>query len=358
MPAVESDFLTRELKKVANTFPGHYFLLTSGSTASGVEERKWVALSEEAIETSAEAVNTWLGATRRDPWCLAIPDFHIGGLGVLVRAKLAGVEVHRLGKWSPEAFASCLSETRSSFASLVPTQIFDLVQKGVLAPKCLRAILVGGGKLDHPLYLRAIELGWPLLPTFGMTEASSQVATLDPRDVLSKDPQLTVLPHFSVRLNPEDSRIGLFGKSLLSALIYVGGKEGPRVLDPKQDGWFLTEDRGHLKDRVLTPLGRMGDFVKIGGESVDLNLLRGLFERLLSDSGKADTYLLAYPDARLGFRVGLAIEGEVTPRIQSAIEAYGKMVCPFERIFEIRQFNSFPRTELGKLRTSEITAAF
>ena len=37
--------------------------------------------------------------------------------------------------------------------------------------------MTGGGALDPSLYKQARDLGWPLLPSYGLTECGSQVAT-------------------------------------------------------------------------------------------------------------------------------------------------------------------------------------
>jgi len=86
-----ADFASRELQ-VQNMC----FFQTSGSEG----RRKWVGLTKEALLTSAKAVNTHFGITKRDHWLLALPVHHVGGFGVLTRAFTSGSQVTRLdGKW-------------------------------------------------------------------------------------------------------------------------------------------------------------------------------------------------------------------------------------------------------------------
>ena len=109
-------------------WPGHIWLATSGSTVL-----KWVGLSKQAILASAHAVNMHLQSDGSDKWALALPDFHVGGLGILARSYLskAAVDNFKLdhqGKWEAQAFYDYLERKGSTLTSLVPSQLYDLVQ--------------------------------------------------------------------------------------------------------------------------------------------------------------------------------------------------------------------------------------
>ena len=75
---VQSEMLNRWCDGRAQ-LRGHLLFSTSGSTGNS----KWVALSRRAIMTSAEAVNEHLQVTPHDHWLLALPTFHVGGMGVV-----------------------------------------------------------------------------------------------------------------------------------------------------------------------------------------------------------------------------------------------------------------------------------
>ena len=101
---------------------------SSGSTGAP----KWVALQVEALRCSARAVNTHLAVTTADSWLLALPVFHVGGFGVVARAREAGCAFAEFrGDWDPGAFASTLEETKATLSSLVPAQVHDLVEGGI-----------------------------------------------------------------------------------------------------------------------------------------------------------------------------------------------------------------------------------
>ena len=121
----------------APPLPAHVWIATSGSTGGW----KLVALSKKALITSAAAVNRRLGVRGGETWCCVLPTFHVGGLGIFVRAAISDGRVVEM-PWDPQAFA----ETRAAFSSLVPAQVVDLVRAGLRAPEELRAIVVGGGQ--------------------------------------------------------------------------------------------------------------------------------------------------------------------------------------------------------------------
>jgi o-succinylbenzoate---CoA ligase len=314
----------RRLQSFVTDLPGHLWLATSGTTGA----LKLTALSKQAMLVSAAAVNRHLEATAGDVWCCVLPTFHVGGLGIYARAFLSGSRVVAAA-WDPQAFAA-MSEV--TLASLVPAQVSDLVREGLGAPGQLRAIVVGGGALEAQLYDDARALGWPVLPSYGMTEICSQVATATPAS-----PELVLLDHVQARTD-EEGRLAFRGESLLTGYGTAGG-----LVDPKVDGWLVTEDLGSLDGNVLRVEGRLGDFVKIGGESVDLARL----DAILASVAGAEAAVVAVPDARLGAVIQLAVTARV--EAESVRAEYDARVHPFERARAVHIVPEIPRSSLGKL---------
>ena len=336
------------------TLTAHVWLTTSGS--SGL---KWVALSKAALLASAAAVNTHLEATRSASWALPLPLFHVGGLGILARAHLSGATVHQWGgggevKWEALAFHTFLADTGAALTSLVPTQLHDLVQTGLPCPPALRAAVIGGGALSTDLARAARALGWPALPSYGLSECCSQVATARPSPPahMEDDPPLILLPHIAARADA-DGRLQLKSPALLTGYGLISDDGTARFVDPKEDGWFLTEDRGGVTGDVLTVLGRIGDFVKIGGESVDVARLSRLWER----QNVPESVLIAAPDTRLGAAIHLVVAGDISgDALTEAVRAYNAEVLPFERVQKQHRLEAIPRSPLGKLlRTALLT---
>ncbi len=164
--------------------------------------------------------------------------------------------------WDPAAFA----RAGATLASLVPTQVHDLLERDIEPPARLRAVLVGGGAFDAGLAEQAVAHGWPMLASYGLTEAGSTVAVRD-----------RLLSHLEARTENGD-RLAFRGASLFTGYVTEEG-----LVDPKREGWFLTEDLGEVDGRIVRVCGRVGEFVKIGGESVDLKRL----DRIAGEAGRA-----------------------------------------------------------------------
>ncbi|HSN68024.1 MAG TPA: AMP-binding protein [Thermoanaerobaculia bacterium] len=347
LPAEESERLTRIVRALP-PLEAHVWVTTSGSSGA----LKLVALSKSAILASAGAVNRHLEARGGDVWLSPLPHFHVGGLGIRARAFLTASDVFTLDRWNAQAFAELAGEKGVTLTALVPAQVADLVAADARAPRALRAIVVGGGALDPRLYRDARTRGWPLLPSYGLTEACSQVATATLASLADAAfPDLEVLPHLDVRI--ADGRLALRGASLLTG--YGLEEDGAaRFDDPKVNGWFISEDAAEIEERAgrttLRPLGRSSDFIKIGGESSSLARLQEIAERAARARG-ADAAVVAVPDARLGTVVHLAVsDAGIADEIR---RAFDEKVLPFERARAVH-VTPIPRSPLGKLQREEL----
>jgi O-succinylbenzoic acid--CoA ligase len=301
------------------------YVATSGTTGS----LKLVALTKDAVLASAAAVNRRLNATAADVWCRVLPSFHVGGLGIEARAFLCGSRFIDL-PWDVEKFV----HSAATLASLVSTQVYDLVRAEARAPAGLRHVLVGGGAFDPQLQESARSLGWPVLATYGMSECASTVAV-----------EGQLLDHLEARREP-DGRVALRGSSVLKAYVLADGT----VHDPKVNGWFISDDLGEVRQRELIVYGRSIDFIKIGGESVDLNRLDRILKSVRR-AGEPDAAIVAVRDDRLGHVIHLAATGDAS----RLVEAYDAQVHPFERVRKVHQVAQIPRTSLGKLLRGELT---
>jgi len=333
---------------------GHVWLCTSGSS-----ELKLVALSKEGILLSAESVNKHINSNSKDIWVNALPIFHVGGMSIYARSHLSGALVHNFfeEKWNPKKFQQVLTGTSATLTSLVPTQVFDLIAEKLRAPKTLRVVFLGGGTISNALYQKAVQLGWKLLPSYGMTESASQIATasLEQKD-LENLPALQILPHMQVTENAEGA-LCLTSKSLLSAYAIDDEPNGFRIVDPKINGSFVTQDMGQVigTNNQLKVWGRTGDFFKIGGENVHVGRLEGILEEIkLKHKSIDDMALIAMPDERLVNVIQLVSEAKEEAAIEPIVNEYQQKVMPFERIRKVHCISKIPRSPLGKLLRSDL----
>jgi O-succinylbenzoic acid--CoA ligase len=351
----------------------HIGLTTSGSSGAAP---KIVALTYDAILANAASANRWINSTAEDVWLRALPEFHIGGLAIAARASLTGATVidSSSDKWSVASFLTEVASSRATVISLVPTQVYDLVlyfeQTGQRAPSSVRAVIVGGGRLDAQLLARARAAGWPCLVSYGMTECCSQVATARTAD----DARLFALDHANVRI-AENGRIEIQSDALLTGYVRPSSHELFEHNDPKREGWFATEDFGALEsDGSLSVLGRSSEFVKISGENVSLVRLEQKFaavrdqifqshshvsfQPVKQNDGrdKFDFALFAVDDDRLGAKIAVLTNAQTLELHQRCIEEFNQSVMPFERARLNLRVAEIPRSPLGKLLLAEARA--
>lgn len=339
-PKLEMDTSSIEKEIAIDRFKGHFFIASSGTTKKDGDDLKLVALSKSSILESAKAVNKHLNATLEDIWLICLPPFHVGGLGILARAILTNSHVISLEKWDPKIFQELISTQLITLTSLVPAQVYDLVLHQFRAPKSLRGLIVGGGAINQQLYEKALHLGWPLLLSYGLTECCSQVATS-----FHKSNSLSILQHVEAKVSP-DGYLMLKSESLLTAYIFVSLNQ-IKIIDPKVDGWFTTEDLAKIDNNSLKVLGRTSDFIKIGGEGVNFSYLEKRLEEIkLHQQIKHDAVLIALEDDRLGFMVHLVT---THPECTSLVEDFNASVMPYERIRKTHLVDKIPRTALNKL---------
>ena len=337
---------------------------TSGTSGGEGGHVRWIALAKDAFLASARAVNAHLQAGPTDIWAHALPLFHVGGLGILARAWLAGAKAEPAlaGRWSASAFHDAVVQSGATLTALVPSQVHDLVAAGLASPPALRAVIVGGARLEPSLYASARALGWPCLPSYGLTEACSQVATAAPSSLSAPEypERLPILPHAAIRVGG-DGRLSIRATSLLTCCAEFDG-EVVRTWDPKRDGWLETDDTGLVSDGCVEVFGRASDFVKVLGEKVSLLRVEERAwqwaDRHGLRSGEAfDLAVVGAPHARRGHELvlALAVAEHVDQSRREELAASLADFCreallPFERIQRVAWVREIPRTPLGKCR--------
>ena len=240
------------------------------------------------------------------------------------------------GKWNAESFVEQLSagSAHSTWVSLVPTQIVDIVQKMIAAPSSLKGCILGGGGIDQTILNNAQNLGWRVHQSYGMTEAASQIAT-------AKEPggALEVLPHISCKVS-DVGTLQWTGESQFSGSI-VGHNFIP------QNGWVETSDKIELREdtesklRVLKFIGRSDRTVKILGELVDVEAL----EKEINEASDQQVVISTSIDARRGTRLIPIVEAMPSAELYGLINQY-KGIYQLEEC-EVREFR---RSALGKIQ--------
>lgn len=311
-------------------------LVLASSGSGGVA--KFVVLSKAALLASARAVNAHAGLTKDDIWLGNLPTFHVGGIGIHARAYANGAKLVPMAwdAWTRDGagFLPAIDESRATLASLTPTHLWDLVRVGARAPASLRGLFLGGGRIDPALVARAKDLGWPVWPTYGMTETASQVATS-----LSGDPEWLPLLSIWEARGDEEGRLWLKGEALCEGT--VTGVPGRWAFHPARNegGWMATGDACETRGRELRFLSRLDGAVKISGELVSLPVLNDRLA-LLGIVG----LVVAVPEPRRGNELVLVCE----PGHPDALERFNEALPPIEQVARVIEVASLPRTGIGK----------
>jgi o-succinylbenzoate---CoA ligase len=321
-------------------------LATSGSAGSA----RVALLSRRAFMASAAASAANLGWYAHDRWLLCLPLAHIGGLSIVTRCLLARRPIVLLstqaGLSSGERLAAAIREGAPSLLSVVPTQLDSLLELQPFfdMPSSVRAILTGGAAASPRLLGACADRGWPVLTSYGLTEACSQVATQPPgttnRGELGAG---RPLPGVSVRLGA--GVIHIEGDILSSG--YLGASDEPAS---NFQGGFTTRDLGRFDAQGnLHVLGRIDDLIVSGGENIAPWEVEAVLEAC---PGVLEACVFGVPDARWGQVVAAGLRTDVahTEQLLAAVgEACRERLASFKKPRLYACVSRFSQGQTGKL---------
>lgn len=335
----------------------HLWILSSGTGRA--HSAKVIAHRKEGFLLAAENANAHLNVTNKDIWLNILPTYHVGGLAIHARSFLSGSKViePKMAKWDARKFCDLIRSSGATLTSLVPTQIFDLVHQNLPVPMCLRGVVVGGGALSERLYQQARDLGWPLLPSYGLTECASQVATASLESLgAHKFPELKLLPHIQLKI--VDRKIQIHTVAMAD-WVCVLRQDGSRTLEMAAPyGWLKTEDLGTLQRFGLKVLGREGEFVKVLGTLVNLPDIE---ERVLAVSSglgfKGLIAIVPVADERREHSLMLVLEDPDKFGMWNKLRSECNQVLSGpERLSTIAWVQKIPVSSLKKIKRQELLA--
>ena len=275
-------------------------LFTSGSSA----EPKIVQHSFGAHYYSALGSNQHMKLQSGDCWLLSLPLYHVGGLGIVFRCILAGASLAFPN--DDERIIDSLFRSGCSHVSMVPTQLKEVLAHPELSKlqNQLKVILLGGASISHDVLQEAYDAGLPVLPTYGLTEMASQVATMPMHAGKRKLGSAGVIvPNRELRINDE-GRIQVRGKTRFDG--YWCGGQLERPFD--SEGWFTTGDLGGVDDEdYLWVKGRADRLIISGGENINPQEIEDLLLKLWP---KTQCAVVPVADEKFGERPVLFIRGE------------------------------------------------
>ncbi|HTO08291.1 MAG TPA: o-succinylbenzoate--CoA ligase [Myxococcota bacterium] len=326
---------------------------TSGTTGAP----KGAVLSHAAFLWSAIGSAFHLCNAPGDHWLACLPLQHVGGLAILYRSALTGAAVTVHERFDPARVAAELDWGDVTLVSLVANMLERVLDAWGErpAPPRLRAVLVGGGPAPAPLLRRARRLGFPIVTTYGLTEAASQVATLPleraraPGDAIGRPlfcNELRIVSPEGVTLPAgEPGEIAVRGPTLMTG--YLRRPEATaRAL---RDGWLHTGDVGALDGSGdLRVLDRRSDLIVTGGE----NVYPAEVEATLREHPSvADAAVAAESDAAFGARVSAWVVVRPGSSLShSELASFCReRIAGYKVPRALYLVPSLPRTESGKL---------
>jgi O-succinylbenzoic acid--CoA ligase len=296
---------------------------TSGTTSAP----KPVELTYDNFQASALGSAVALGLDPAERWLCPMPLTHVGGLSIPIRSAIYATTAVLHGRFDTERVLNDLMdrERQITLISLVPTMLARLLDAGLERPPTLRWALLGGGPIPPALLQRAEAAGVPVAPTYGMTEACSQIATFG-----------WPLPGVEIALSGPEREIVVNGPIVAPS----AGNE---------DGWLYTGDLGRFDERLrLEIVGRKSDTIVTGGENVAPTEVEDV---LLEHPAVADAGVFARPDPEWGEAIVAAVvlrSGSMAEPDELR-EFCAARVARFKVPKTIEFVDELPRTESGKL---------
>ena len=324
-----------------------------------------------------------MGINAQDNWLLCLPLFHVGGVSILWRSVILGHGIVLLPRFSVGAVFDALATNNITVISLVPTLLFRLLADPELPQylsylQNLKCLLLGGTATDPQLLQRCRDLGIPICPTYGMTEASSQITTLLPHElshrfgssgrplscieIAIRDFNLEHQQDHSHNLDPYSiGEIYIRGKNVFSGYLHQTMENNPEnsLELPKppllsnnseqySQEWFATGDIGYLDDDgYLYVLNRRHDLIISGGENIYPTEIEAI---LLRHPAITEACVIGTAQSEWGQQVTAVIVADeyltlLDVQTFCETEGLGRYKLP-KQLF---QWDSLPKTATGKL---------
>ena len=287
-------------------------LHTSGTTS----RPKIVPLSQRNVSVSSGNIAETLAFTAKDCGLNIMPLFHIHGLMAGVLAPLsAGGRVFCTPGFNALRFFAWMDEAKPTWYTAVPTMHQAILtrangNKEIIARNPLRFVRSSSSSMP-PQVIAEVEkvFGAPLIESYGMTEASHQMASNPLKGArkpgavgLAAGPEVAIMGD-----NGELVKPGEIGEIVIRGDNVTKGYENNPAANAAAftNGWFRTGDQGVMDaDRYISLTGRLKEIINRGGEKVSP---REVDEILMDHPSVQQVVVFAMPHEKLGEEVAAAI---------------------------------------------------
>jgi acyl-CoA synthetase (AMP-forming)/AMP-acid ligase II len=339
---------------------GRVYLTTSGSTG----EPKGIVLEEHQLAWTADQIRISHQLSPADRGLAVLPFFHINAPVVsLCASLLAGSTMVVAPRFSRSRFWSWVQEYQITWASIVPTILAMLLQteKPGFLPGTLRFVRTASAPLPA-LQLVQFEqrFGIPVIETYGLTEAASQVCA-NPVPPGRHIPGSVGKPvGISLRIcQPRTSEgtqalrdvaLGETGEICIAGPSVISAYVGDAGADAFQGEWFCTGDLGYQDaDGYIYLTGRLRDVIIRGGENI---APREIEEVLLAHPAVWEVAVAGCPDPLYGEQiVAYVVTHEAwSSALEDSLRTHcARHLSQHKVPSTLVATNALPRTHTGKI---------
>jgi acyl-CoA synthetase (AMP-forming)/AMP-acid ligase II len=332
-------------------------LHTSGTTS----RPKIVPLTQANLWASAHNVAATLEFGERDRGLNVMPLFHIHGLVAGLMAPLSrGGSVFCTAGFDALRFFASMEEAAPTWYTAVPTMHQAILiragrNKDVIARHPLRFIRSSSSSLP-PQVIGELEAAFnaPVIESYGMTEASHQMASNPLRGVRkpgsvgpAAGPKIAVMDREGRLLAPgENGEIVIRGDNVMS-----GYENNPEAnSEAFVTGWFRTGDQGVIDAEGYVRLtGRLKEIINRGGEKISP---REIDEALMDHPAVLQVVAFAVPHPMLGEDVAVAVVlREGMAATEQELRAFlSERLAAFKTPRKILILAEIPKGSTGKLQ--------
>jgi len=287
--------------------------------------------------------------TSRDRLVLALPLFHLHGLGIGLHGSLISGGCAVLVPFSPENVVRELTNGSTMFFG-VPAmyqRLCDYLEQHPTDLSHVRLFVSGSAPLPPSLFERCRHLlGQPVLERYGLTEGGIVVS--NPYDGPRQAGRVGYpLPGVDVRLGDGDE-VQLKGGQVFSG--YWHNEQATK--DAFTDGWLRTGDIGQIDDNgSLAIRGRIKELIISGGFNVYPREVEMVLEQ---HPAVAEAAVVGMPSEQWGEEVTAYVvkRGAADPEelIAFARERLATYKCPRA----VRFIDALPRNAMGKVDRSRL----
>lgn len=303
-------------------------ILTSGSTGLP----KAAVHSVAAHLNSAAGVVNLMNYQQGDCWLLSLPLFHVSGQGIVWRWLLKGgsLAVKNL------PLAQALHEV--THASLVPTQLWRLLNDKSVTNIALKAVLLGGASIPSTLTDLAQQHGIACWSGYGMTEMASTVCAK------RADGKKGVgLPLKGKQVRLVDDEIQIQSDSQALGYWFDGQLHPLNCLD----NWFKTNDKGTFIDGEYQIIGRLDNLFISGGECVQPEDIESVIN---SHPDVSQNFIIPIDDVQFGQRPVAVIEANESVDLNQLADWLKDKLAPYQ--YPMAFYYLDPELKAGGIKVS------